>query len=97
VVMEIADDGVGFDPEGPLPGHLGLSSMRERALAVGGSLEVSSSRGHGTRIVVRVSSAPPRSVLSEARGGLSPVSADGRMSESRGHSLRKPRGKVSSP
>ena len=59
VVMEIADDGVGFDPNGPFPGHLGLRSMRERALAVGGSLEVISSRGQGTRIVVRVPSAPP--------------------------------------
>jgi len=97
VVMEIADDGVGFDPEGPYPGHLGLRSMRERALAVGGSLEVSSSRGHGTRIVVRVPSAPPRAVLSEAQGRLSYVFADVGMSEARGHSLRKPRGKVSSP
>ena len=60
VVMEIADDGVGFDPDGPFPGHLGLRSMRERALAVGGSLEVTSSRGRGTRIVVRVPSAAPR-------------------------------------
>ena len=57
--MEIADDGVGFDPNGPFPGHLGLRSMRERALAVGGSLEVISSRGQGTRIVVRVPSAHP--------------------------------------
>jgi PAS domain S-box-containing protein len=59
LVMEIADDGVGFDPDGLFPGHLGLRSMRERALAVGGSLEVTSSRGQGTRIVVRVPSAPP--------------------------------------
>jgi len=65
VVMEIADDGIGFDPEGPFPGHLGLRSMRERALAVGGSLEVTSSLGQGTRIVVTVPSAPSPSVLSE--------------------------------
>ncbi|HKA50197.1 MAG TPA: PAS domain S-box protein [Candidatus Dormibacteraeota bacterium] len=58
VVLEIADDGVGFDPNGRFPGHLGLRSMRERALAVGGSLEVSSSYGRGTRIVVSVPSAP---------------------------------------
>jgi len=59
LVMEIADDGVGFDPNGHFPGHLGLRSMRERALAVGGSLEVTSSHGRGTRIVVSVPSAPP--------------------------------------
>jgi PAS domain S-box-containing protein len=54
VVLAIEDDGVGFDPEGQFPGHLGLRSMRERALGVRGSLEVVSSRGQGTRIVVRV-------------------------------------------
>ena len=54
LMLEIADDGVGFDAHGRFPGHLGLRSMRERALAVGGSLKVVSARGHGTRIVVRV-------------------------------------------
>jgi PAS domain S-box-containing protein len=63
VDLEIADDGVGFDPKGSFPGHLGLRSMHERAIGAGGSLEVVSSRGGGTRVVVRVSSArqsPPR-------------------------------------
>jgi PAS domain S-box-containing protein len=59
VVLEIADDGAGFDPAGLFPGHLGLRSMQERALAVGGSLEVTSSHGHGTRIQVKVPLAPP--------------------------------------
>ncbi len=58
VVLEIADDGVGFDPEGSFPGHLGLRSMRERATGAGGSLEVDSAGDHGTRVVVRVPSAP---------------------------------------
>jgi signal transduction histidine kinase len=58
VALEVADDGVGFDPDGRFPGHLGLRSMRERATEVGGSLEVVSARGHGTRIVVSVPSAP---------------------------------------
>ena len=61
VVLEIADDGVGFDPNGGFPGHLGLRSMRERATGVGGSLEVVSARGRGTRIVARVPSAPQSS------------------------------------
>ena len=58
VVLEIADDGVGFDPGGSFPGHLGLRSMHERAAGVGGSLEVVSARGSGTRVVARVPSAP---------------------------------------
>jgi len=58
VVLEIADDGVGFDPGGSFPGHLGLRSMQERATGVGGSLEVISARGRGTRVIVRVPAAP---------------------------------------
>lgn len=59
VVVEIADDGSGFDP-GPVgDGHLGLITMRERAEDLGGSLEVRSRRGGGTRVILRV----PRSQL----------------------------------
>src|SRR5262249_56853697 len=60
VVLEIADDGVGFDPNGSFPGHLGLRSMHERAAEVGGSLEVVSALGSGTRVVVRVPPPPQR-------------------------------------
>jgi signal transduction histidine kinase len=31
LALDIRDDGVGFDPTGAFPGHLGLRSMRERA------------------------------------------------------------------
>lgn len=54
MTLEISDDGVGFDPEGDFPGHLGLRSMRERALRLGGVLEVESSPGGGTRIRARI-------------------------------------------
>lgn len=74
VVMEIADDGVGFDPDQPFPGHLGLRLMQERVLAVGGSLEVNSSRGRGTLIRVRVPAAPP----SPGRGSRSARSSQRR-------------------
>jgi signal transduction histidine kinase len=53
-VLEVGDDGVGFDAGGSFPGHLGLRSMHERAAGAGGSLEVVSAPGRGTRIVVRV-------------------------------------------
>jgi len=58
VELEIADDGVGFDPNGSFPGHLGLRSMHERAIGAGGLLEIVSARGRGTRVVTRVPSAP---------------------------------------
>lgn len=54
VVMEVDDDGVGFDPavvdSGTQRGHLGLAVMRERAMVAGGSLDVRSRPGHGTLI-----------------------------------------------
>ena len=48
--LEVADDGDGFDPGGEFPGHLGLRSMRERAASAGGTIEVDSAPGRGTRI-----------------------------------------------
>jgi PAS domain S-box-containing protein len=50
IVLEIDDDGAGFDPSGSFPGHLGLKSMRERAERLGGRLEIESGLGEGTRI-----------------------------------------------
>jgi len=57
LTMVITDDGVGFDPAEDFPGHLGLQSMRERALEVGGELEISSASGRGTNITVRIPTA----------------------------------------
>jgi len=50
LVLEVIDDGVGFDPDGSYPGHLGLQSMRERAARLGGSLEIESAPGLGCRL-----------------------------------------------
>jgi PAS domain S-box-containing protein len=50
--LEIGDDGAGFATSGAFPGHLGLRSMQERASAIGGTLEIESSPGAGTRIRV---------------------------------------------
>jgi two-component system, NarL family, sensor histidine kinase DevS len=49
--LTIEDNGVGFDPTGSSPGY-GLVNMRERAASLGGSLEVTSKVGHGTRLRV---------------------------------------------
>ena len=53
IELYIRDDGRGFDPEQSLPGHYGLSMMRERATAVGATLSITSQPGHGTEIVIR--------------------------------------------
>ncbi|MDR7452750.1 MAG: histidine kinase [Armatimonadota bacterium] len=49
LALEIGDDGVGFPLE-EAPGHLGLRSMRERAVRLGGTLLVESAPDRGTRI-----------------------------------------------
>lgn len=51
--IELRDDGRGFDPEGTFPGHMGLSSMRERAAKAGAHISIESAPGAGTRIEVR--------------------------------------------
>jgi signal transduction histidine kinase/plastocyanin len=49
----IEDAGLGFDPASPSDGS-GLQNMRDRLEALGGSLEVASAPGAGTRIVGRL-------------------------------------------
>ena len=56
VTLGIRDDGVGFDPAGSFPGHLGLKSMRELATRLGGTLEVRSESGKGTYLGAHVPS-----------------------------------------
>lgn len=59
VVLIVEDDGRGFNHrEYPSPDHpdrgLGLVGMRERAALLGGRLEIETSPGQGTTIIVRV-------------------------------------------
>jgi signal transduction histidine kinase len=54
LAVGVRDDGRGFDPGQEHPGHLGLHTMRDRAAAVGGGLDVTSAPGKGTRVAVRV-------------------------------------------
>lgn len=50
LVAEVADDGRGFDPKGPA--GIGLRSMRERAAAFGGKLEIESGPSEGDQDAV---------------------------------------------
>jgi PAS domain S-box-containing protein len=50
LVLEIHDNGRGFDAGAQYPGHLGLLSMRERTEGVGGRFYLDSRPGHGTRL-----------------------------------------------
>ena len=55
VILDIADDGVGFDPQTvPEHGGLGLPAMQERAAALGGQVKVYSKPGEGTQVMVEV-------------------------------------------
>ncbi len=50
VVVQVQDDGCGFDLKQLSPENLGLSIMRERAEAIGAELEIQSAPGAGTLI-----------------------------------------------
>jgi signal transduction histidine kinase len=51
VRLEIADDGVGFDPDAERPtDRRGLRNMEERARGLGASLSVESVPGRGTQV-----------------------------------------------
>jgi signal transduction histidine kinase len=54
IELEIRDDGRGFDPANSFPGHLGLRTMRERVMRLGGSLEIESAPREGTHLHVHV-------------------------------------------
>jgi signal transduction histidine kinase len=52
VLLEVEDDGLGFDPDAvdARSRRLGLTSMEERARRLGGTLEIRSAPGAGTTI-----------------------------------------------
>jgi signal transduction histidine kinase len=50
VELAVRDDGKGFDPETPCPGHYGLLNMRERARKSRGQVFIESTPGAGTTV-----------------------------------------------
>jgi len=58
--FEVRDDGAGFDPEAPGvdDSHVGLRIMRERAERIGAQVELYSSPGRGTSVVLTLPALP---------------------------------------
>ena len=59
VRLDISDDGVGFDPDADAEdadgrARLGIAGMRERASIVGGSVEITTRPGGGTRVSAQI-------------------------------------------
>jgi signal transduction histidine kinase len=52
VILQISDNGCGFHPGAIRPDQLGVNIMRERALNVGATFEISSQAENGTRVSV---------------------------------------------
>jgi signal transduction histidine kinase/ligand-binding sensor domain-containing protein len=64
VNLEVRDDGKGMNADGKLePGHYGLTGMKERAAAIGGTLEVTGAPGEGTTVSLKTPA--PRETLEE--------------------------------
>ena len=57
IVLNVSDDGVGFDPDAE-SGGFGLVGMRERVALVGGRLEIRSEPGEGTTVKAELPAAP---------------------------------------
>jgi signal transduction histidine kinase len=71
-ILVIEDNGAGFDTEARIHttegSGFGLIGMRERALLVGGKLEIESTPGGGTAILVRVPRATSTRTLAASNG-----------------------------
>ena len=53
-LLEISDDGAGFDPSQMVGRGHGLNNLRDRAQALGGELEIESEPGRGTWVRIRI-------------------------------------------
>lgn len=58
VELVIADDGVGFDPAAPHPGHYGVLGIREQAQLIDAELDLHSDPGAGATVRVRLRVGP---------------------------------------
>lgn len=64
LTLTVNDDGMGFEPGKKMGAGLGLLSMQERAAELGGTFEIGSAAGKGTRIQVTIPTLPVAVALS---------------------------------
>jgi signal transduction histidine kinase len=60
VTMVVADDGVGFSAGAANGGAMGLTGMRERVAALGGTVAIDSTAGSGTRLRITLDVEAPK-------------------------------------
>jgi signal transduction histidine kinase len=58
IELTIVDDGVGFDPGAPHPGHYGVLGIREQAKLIAAELELCSTPGGGAKVQLRLRVGP---------------------------------------
>jgi signal transduction histidine kinase len=76
VVLDVVDDGRGFEPGGEPSGDgtgYGLTAMRSRLKQIGGTLTIESEPGDGTAISAAVPLAPPVTPAADGLPGAVPV------------------------
>lgn len=54
LIVIIEDNGIGFDPQTPKVGHLGMLGMHERAEMLGGKITIESAPGMGSTVLLEV-------------------------------------------
>ena len=65
IKVEIRDNGKGFDPKEHVEnGSFGLLGMCERAISIGGELNVASKPGQGTSVTLRIPDDPEKELFS---------------------------------
>jgi len=52
ISVTVEDNGRGFDPDSVPPDHDGLLNMRQRMCDLGGTMELTSQPGKGTRVTL---------------------------------------------
>ncbi len=67
IVIHVADEGAGFDPATTSGRSLGLFSVRERLLMIGGLAEVTSAPGRGTAVILSAPLETEESVSTDAQ------------------------------
>jgi signal transduction histidine kinase len=73
IELAITDDGVGFDPTAPHPGHYGLVGMHEQAQLIDAALELQSAPGAGATVRLRLRVGPEMRPASNGADHINPV------------------------